>query len=87
MDFSPFHETIVVTTLHKTANSHLETRIFVLALNKPVYFFQIVSTTFYDHKLLTAEVLRLTRKSPQPCRWVHVSGGEEKHKDRVSMGR
>ena len=54
------------------------------APNDTVYVcFQIVSSTFYNNKLLSAEVLNFTRKSPRPCAWVHVGGGEEKHKDRV----
>ncbi|CAB1103224.1 unnamed protein product [Ectocarpus sp. CCAP 1310/34] len=43
---------------------------------------QVVSSTFYDGKLKTAEELRLTRMSHQPCKWVHVSGGETKHQGR-----
>ncbi|CAM9608453.1 unnamed protein product [Ectocarpus sp. 8 AP-2014] len=43
---------------------------------------QVVSSTFYDDKLKTAEELRLTRMSHQPCKWVHVSGGEIKHQGR-----
>lgn len=44
---------------------------------------QIVSTTFYDNKLKTAEELKLKRRSYEPCKWVHVSGGEVKHHGRV----
>lgn len=44
---------------------------------------QIVSTTFYDNKLKTAEELKLKRRSPNPCKWIDVSGGETKHKGRV----
>eukprot|EP00903_Cladosiphon_okamuranus_P010260 g9714.t1 len=48
---------------------------------------QIVSTTFYDNKLKTAEELKCTRRSQEPCKWVHVSGGETKHQGRGYSNR
>ncbi|CAM9848093.1 unnamed protein product [Ectocarpus fasciculatus] len=42
----------------------------------------VVSSTFYDGRLKTAEELLLSRMSHQPCKWVHVSGGETKHQGR-----
>lgn len=44
---------------------------------------QIVSSTFYDNKLKTAEELHQIRRSPTPCKWIDVRGGEVKHKGRV----
>lgn len=46
---------------------------------------QIVSKRFYDNEVVTAEQIKLSRTSSQPCKWVHVSGGEVKHKDRVRL--
>jgi len=45
---------------------------------------QIVSSAFYDNQLLTADILKLERKAKRPCKWIPISGGEKKHKDRVS---
>ncbi|CAM9748570.1 unnamed protein product, partial [Ectocarpus sp. 12 AP-2014] len=42
----------------------------------------IVSTTFYNNRLFTSDDLKLKRRSHQPCKWIHVGGGEKMHKDR-----
>ncbi|CAM9344675.1 unnamed protein product [Ectocarpus sp. 12 AP-2014] len=57
-----------------------ETRVLICTVDSTERM--VVSSTFYDGKLKTAEELRLTRISRQPCKWVHVSGGETKHQGR-----
>ena len=54
-----------------------------MATTVPSSVYQIVSATFYDNKLKTAGELNLKRRSYEPCKWVHVSGGEVKHQGRV----
>ncbi|CAM9230500.1 unnamed protein product, partial [Ascophyllum nodosum] len=44
--------------------------------------FQVISNTFYKGELKTGEETKLARRSTQPCKWIHVSGGEVRHSGR-----
>lgn len=46
-------------------------------------FGQVISSNFYEGKLITARETKNVRTALKPLKWIHVSGGEMKHPGRV----